>query len=112
MSAWLRELRGEPVDPEEVPRAVAAAQRGGFHRVLLSTLAHTALYHAVCGRRAEALTALRALEADWLTTRMIAFGEWASAAAAAGVLLDAPDAARVRGLLKRSPRRTPWVLAA
>jgi predicted ATPase/class 3 adenylate cyclase len=111
-SAWLRELRGEPVGADEVARAVEAATRGGFHRVLLSTLAHTALYHAVCGRRAEAVATLRTLEADWLTTRTIAFGEWASAAAAAGVLLDAEDAARVRTMLKRSPRQTPWVSAA
>jgi hypothetical protein len=52
------------------------------------------------------------LEADWLTTRMIAFGEWASAAAAAAVLLDAEDAARMRTMLKRSPRQTPWVSVA
>jgi hypothetical protein len=95
-----------------VAGAVAAAKRGGFHRVVLSTLAHTALYHAVCGRRAEALDALGALEADWRTTRMIAFGEWASAAASAAVLLDAENAARVRTMLKRSPRQTPWVSAA
>ena len=111
-SAWLRALRGEPVGPDEVERAVAAAKRGGFHRVLLSTLAHTALYHAVRGERAEAAAALRELEVDWLTTRMIAFGEWTSAAAAAAVLLDAEDAARVRAMLKRSPRETPWVSAA
>jgi hypothetical protein len=95
-----------------VADAVAAARRGGFHRVVLSTLAHTALYHAVCGRRAEALDALGALEADWRTTRMIAFGEWASAAASAAVLLDAENSARVRTMLKRSPRQTPWVSAA
>ncbi len=111
-SAWLRELRGEPMDPEEVARAVTAAQRSGFHRVLLSTLAHTALYHAVRGDRAGARDALRALRDDWLTTRMIAFGEWVSAAGSAAVLLDPEDAATVRGLLKRSPRRTPWVSAA
>src|SRR5205807_2339683 len=83
-SAWLRELCGEPVGPEEVARAVAAAERSGFHRVLLSTLAHTALYHAMCGRTDEAVAALRALEKDWLTTRMLAFGEWVAAGGAAG----------------------------
>jgi hypothetical protein len=111
-SAWLRELRGEPVGADEVERAVAAAQRGGFHRVLLSTLAHTALYHALGGRTEPAVAALRALEADWQHTRMLAFGEWASAAAAAAVLLDVDSAARVRAMLKRSPRQTPWVTAA
>jgi hypothetical protein len=111
-SAWLRELRGEPVGADEVDRAVLAAKRGGFHRILLSTLAHTALYHAVRGYRAEAVAALAVLEADWVTTRMIAFGEWVSAASSAAVLLDAEDAARVRTMLKRSPRRTPWVSAA
>ena len=111
-SAWLRELRGEPVEADEVERAVSAAKRGGFHRVLLSTLAHTALYHAVCGRVAEAVAALGELEADWVTTRMIASGEWVSAAAAAAVLLDVDSAARVRAMLKRSPRQTPWVTAA
>jgi len=111
-SAWLRELCGDPVAPDEVQQAVAAAERGGFHRVLLSTLAHTALYHAVRGHRADAVAALEALEADWRNTRMIPFGEWVAAAAAAAVLLDAEDAARVRVMLKRSPRSTPWVSAA
>ena len=111
-TAWLRELCREKVPPDEVGRAVAAAKRGGFHRVLLSTLAHTALYHAVRGEQAEAAATLTALEADWRTTRMIAFGEWVSAAAAAAVLLGAEDAARVRAMLKRSPRTTPWVSAA
>ena len=64
------------------------------------------------GEHADAVAALAALEADWRTTRMIAFGEWVSAAAAAAVLLDIEDAARVRAMLKRSPRTTPWVSAA
>jgi hypothetical protein len=110
-SAWLRELRGERVGPDEVERAVAAAERSGFHRVLLGSLAHAALYHALGGRHTEAVGALRALEADWLSTRMLAFGEWVSAASAAGVLLGPEEAARVRAMLKHSPRHTPWVVA-
>ena len=111
-SAWLRELCGEPVGPDEVARAVAAAQRSGFHRVLLATLANAALYHALGGRPAEAVAALRALEADWLTTRMIAFGEWVTPASAAAALLGPEESARVRTMLKRSPRETAWVGAA
>jgi predicted ATPase/class 3 adenylate cyclase len=112
-SAWLRELRGEPVDPDEVERAVQTARHSGFHRVLLSTLAHTALYRALGDDRTGAVAALRALEQDWLSiTPMLAMGEWVSAAAAAAVLLDPEEAARVRTLLKRSPRKTPWVTAA
>jgi hypothetical protein len=112
-SAWLRQLRGEPVAQQEVQRALAAARRSGFHRVLLATLAHAALYHALCGRPGEAAAALRELEADWATTtHMLAFGEWVTAAAAAAALIDAEAAARVRQMLKRSPRQTPWVAAA
>jgi class 3 adenylate cyclase len=110
-SAWLRVLRGEPVAAGEVQRVMATAERSGFHRVLLGALAHGALYYALCGRRDEALAALRALENDWFSTRMLASGEWVSAAAAAGVLLGAEEAAWVRGMLKHSPRHTPWVVA-
>jgi hypothetical protein len=91
---------------------MATAARSGFHRVLLGALAHGALYYAVCGRRADAVAALRALETDWLSTRTLASAEWVSAAASAGVLLGAEEAARVRGMLKHSPRHTPWVVAA
>ena len=111
-SAWLRELRAEPVGPGEVEQAVVAAQHSGFHRVLLATLAQAALYHALGGRRAEAVVALRALEADWETTRMIGFAEWVSAAAMAATLLRPEEARRVRAMLQHSPRLTPWGKAA
>jgi class 3 adenylate cyclase/tetratricopeptide (TPR) repeat protein len=111
-SAWLRELRGEVVGQDEVAHVVAAAQRSGFHRVLLATLANAALYHALGGRPDEAVAALGALEEDWVTTRMIAFAEWVAPAAAAAALLGAEHAARVRAMLKRSPRLTPWGEAA
>jgi len=38
------------VDDGAVDRAVAAAQRSGFHRVLLRTLAHAALCRSLQGR--------------------------------------------------------------
>jgi class 3 adenylate cyclase len=111
-AAWLRELRGEDVGRQEVAEAVAAAQRSGFHRVLLGTLANAALFHVIGGCNADAAAALRELEADWRRTRMIAFAEWVTPASLAAALLGPEEAARVRAMLKRSPRLTPWGTAA
>jgi class 3 adenylate cyclase len=111
-SACLRVLCGDPVADEDVDRALTAARRSGFHRVLLSALAHTALCRALQGRRDEALELLATMEADWATTNMLAFGEWVAAAANLGVVLGADGAPRVRAMLERSPRRTPWVSTA
>jgi hypothetical protein len=111
-SAWVRVLRGDEVADEEVDRALVAARRTGFHRPLLSTLAHTALCRALQGRAEEAIALLDELAADWQTTSMLACGDWVVAAANAGVLLGTPTAAVVRAMLKHSPRRTPWVEAA
>ncbi|GIH18691.1 guanylate cyclase [Rugosimonospora africana] len=111
-SMWLRALRGEDVDDVAVDRAVATAKRGGFHRVLLATLAHATLCRVLQGRTEQAWELLESLEEDWAGTDMLAFAEWVIAIANAGVLLGTEGAARVRAILERSPRYTPWVLAA
>ncbi len=111
-SAWVRVLRGDEVADPEIERALAAARRTGFHRPLLSTLAHSALCRALQGRPDEARALLDELAEDWRKTTMLACGDWVAAASQAGVLLGRDAAALVRGLLKRSPRRTPWVEAA
>ncbi len=111
-SMWLRALRGQDVDDAAVDRAVATAKRGGFHRVLLATLAHATLCRALQGRTERAWELLESLEEDWAGTHMLAFAEWVIAIANAGVLLGTEAAARVRAILERSPRFTPWVLAA
>jgi class 3 adenylate cyclase len=124
-SAWLRVLRGERVTAEagdtggtgdagetdEVDRAVQAARQAGFHRILRSTLAHAALCRALQGRRAQAAALLAELAADWAGTQMMAWGEWVAAAARAGAELGGKQAERVRGMLARSARVTPWVRA-
>jgi hypothetical protein len=104
-------LRAEPVPDDEVVRAVEAARRSGFHRVLRSTLSQAALCRALQGRHPEAVDLLAELDEDWSSTTMIAFGEWVTSAAHASVLLDVASAERVRAMLERSTRRTPWVEA-
>ncbi|HEX6499278.1 MAG TPA: adenylate/guanylate cyclase domain-containing protein [Micromonosporaceae bacterium] len=139
-SAWLRVLRGEPVDSADlvdtvdlvdgtdgddgtdtaaagtgedaVDRAVAAARRGGFHRVLRSTLAHAALCRVLQDRHDEAARLLAELDADWSGAPILPFGEWVAAAAQAAALTGRAWAARVRDMVTRSPRHTPWVDAA
>jgi class 3 adenylate cyclase/predicted ATPase len=98
-------------DPDQVDLAVAAARRSGFHRILRSILAHAALCRTLQGRADDARTLLAELDADWATTRMLAWCEWVSAAARAGAELGGDDARRVRRMLERSTRRTPWVWA-
>ncbi|MGC4805718.1 ATP-binding protein [Micromonospora sp. DT233] len=129
VSGWLRALRDEPepaatADPasaiaddgedggDQVQRAVAAARRSGFHRVLRSTLAHAALCRAVQGHEAEAVRLLAELEEDWRRTRMIPFAEWVPAIGHLAVVLGGDAAERVRELLTRAPRMTPWAAAA
>jgi class 3 adenylate cyclase len=111
-SMWLRALRGEFVDDAAVDEAVATAQRGGFHRVLLATLAHATLCRALQGRTEQASELLGSLEEEWAGTHMLPFAEWVGAIANAGVLLGAEGAARVHAMLERSPRYTPSVEAA
>ncbi|HKS99156.1 MAG TPA: adenylate/guanylate cyclase domain-containing protein [Rugosimonospora sp.] len=114
-SAWLQVLRGERVGgddgPDEIDQAVDAACRGGFHRILRSTLAHAALCRALQGRAEEAATLLADLEADWAGTETLAWGEWAAAAARAGAELGGEQARTVRRMLQGSARHTPWVRA-
>ncbi|MEU4553246.1 adenylate/guanylate cyclase domain-containing protein [Micromonospora violae] len=122
VSGWMRGLAGaaEPdgtagpagTGGDLVERALVAARRSGFHRVLRSTLAHAALCRAVQGRRDEAMALLTELDEDWRRTRMIPFAEWVPAVGhVAGVL--GTDAARlVRQMLDRAPRMTPWADAA
>ncbi|WP_229400265.1 ATP-binding protein [Micromonospora okii] len=122
VSGWLRALRGDPEpapDPgggesgmDQVGRAVVAARRSGFHRVLRSTLAHAALCRAVQGRADEALRLLAELDEDWRRSRMIPFAEWVPAIGHVAVVLGGEAAERVRALLGRSPRMTPWARAA
>ncbi|WP_405099097.1 ATP-binding protein [Micromonospora sp. NBC_01412] len=97
---------------DQVQRAVLAARRSGFHRVLRSTLAHAALCRAVQGRDAEALRLLAELDDDWRRSRMIPFAEWVPAIGHVAVVLGGDAARQVRELLARSPRTTPWALAA
>ncbi|MEN3309648.1 MAG: hypothetical protein V7603_5850 [Micromonosporaceae bacterium] len=132
-SAWLRLLRGEelggadlggadlggadlggqhPEDrTDDVDRVVDTACRSGFHRILRSTLAHAALCRALQGRATEAAAMLADLDEDWSATQMLAWGEWVAAAAKAGAELGGEQAERVRAMLERSARRTPWVRA-
>lgn len=109
---WLQVLRGEAVDDEAVDRAVAAAQRSGFHRVLLRTLAHAALCRVLQGRTEQAAALMDAVEEDWTGTGILPFAEFVAPLAYAGALTGVEGAARVRAMLKRSPRFTPWVDAA
>ncbi|MGK5741948.1 ATP-binding protein [Micromonospora sp. URMC 103] len=121
VSGWMRGLGAvRPVGPPEpggdgldlVERALAAARRSGFHRVLRSTLAHAALCRAVEGRRDEAMALLSELDEDWRRTRMIPFAEWVPAVGHVAGVLGADAARLVRGLLGRAPRTTPWARAA
>ncbi|MEV5693950.1 AAA family ATPase [Micromonospora globbae] len=122
VSGWMRGLRtARPVDasepaagdgPDLVERAVVAARRSGFHRVLRSTLAHAALCRAVQGRRDEAMALLTELDEDWRRTRMIPFAEWVPAVGHVAGVLGAEAAGLVRELLARAPRMTPWARAA
>ncbi|MEU7977499.1 adenylate/guanylate cyclase domain-containing protein [Micromonospora sp. NPDC049081] len=99
-------------DHDLVSRALVAARRSGFHRVLQSTLAHAALCRAVRGRRDEAMRLLVELDEDWGRTRMIPFAEWVPAVGHVAAVLG-PQAARlVHDMLDRSPRMTPWAEAA
>jgi hypothetical protein len=109
---WLQVLRDEPVDDAAIDEAVAAAQRSGFHRVLLRTLAHAALCRTLQGRTDQAAALLDAVEEDWTGTGILPFAEFVAPLAYAGSLLGVEGAARVRAMLKRSPRYTPWVSAA
>jgi class 3 adenylate cyclase len=118
VSGWLRVLRCEPPassaesgtrGADAVAQAIGAARRSGFHRVLFSTLAHAALCRALQGRPSEAAELLTELDEDWSGTTMLAFGEWAAGAAHAGALIGPVGRERVRTMLERSPRRTPWV---
>jgi class 3 adenylate cyclase len=115
VSGWLRVLREEPFGGQstgdEIDQAVVAARRSGFHRVLRSTLAHAALCRALQGRRDETAQLLAELDENWSQTTMLAFGEWVPAAAHAAALLGPDACARVAGMLKRTPRSTPWVVA-
>ncbi|MEH0937368.1 ATP-binding protein [Micromonospora psammae] len=114
VSGWMRALRTPPGvgEPDHVARALAAARRSGFHRVLRSTLAHAALCRAVRGLRDEAMDLLVELDEDWRRTRMIPFAEWVPAVGHVAAVLG-PDAARlVGGMLVRAPRSTPWAAAA
>jgi hypothetical protein len=43
---------------------------------------------------------------------MLAWGEWVAAAANAGAALGGDQATRVRAMLERSARHTPWIRAA
>jgi class 3 adenylate cyclase len=115
-SVWLRLLRGERLasdtGPDAIDQAVDAARRSGFHRVLRSTLAHAALCRALQDRAGAATALLAELDEDWSTTRMLAWGEWVAAAANAGAALGGDQATRVRAMLERSARHTPWIRAA
>ena len=115
IGAWMRVLRGEPVEAEgedPIEILVAGARRSGFHRVLRSTVAHAALCRALQSRVAEAQALLDELEEDWAQTEMVAFGEWAAATAHAAAVLGPAAAAKARAMFERSTRRTPWVEAA
>jgi len=114
MSAWVRVLREE--DPggsvsDEVDEVVDAARRGGFRRVLRSSFANAALCRALQGRHDDSRVLLSAVEADWVPTRMLAFGEWVPPASHAAALLGNTASAQVRRMLERAPHRTPWVHA-
>jgi class 3 adenylate cyclase len=109
---WLQVLREEPVDDEAVDRAVAAARRSGFHRVVLRTLAQAALCRTLQGRTDQASALLDDVEEDWAVTGILPFAEFVAPLGYAGSLMGVAGAARVRAMLKRSPRYTPWVDAA
>jgi tetratricopeptide (TPR) repeat protein len=114
-AAWMRVLRGEAMDsgPDDPIEAVlAAARHSGFHRVLRSAYAHSALCRALQGRTDEARSLLDELERDWTQTKMIGFGEWVAATGHAAALLGTEAAAQAKAMFLRSTRRTPWVAAA
>jgi hypothetical protein len=115
IGAWMRVLRGEPVegepdDPIEI--VLSSARRSGFHRVLRSAVAHSALCRALQGRTDEACSLLDELDRDWAQTRMIGFGEWVAATGHAAAMLGPQAAEQAQAMFTRSTRRTPWVAAA
>ena len=115
IGAWMRVLRGESVDSgqdDPIEMVLAAARHSGFHRVVRSAYAHSALCRALQGRLDEARSLLNELEQDWLQSEMIGFGEWVAAAGHVAALLGSDAAAQVQAMVLRSRRRTPWVVAA
>jgi class 3 adenylate cyclase/tetratricopeptide (TPR) repeat protein len=115
ISAWMRVLRGETMDSgqdDPIESVLSAARHSGFHRVLRSAYAHSALCRALQGRTDEAQSLLDELERDWLQTEMIGFGEWVAATGHAAALLGPDAAAQAKAMFLRSKRRTPWVAAA
>jgi len=114
LAQWLQLLRGQPADPagtDLVGAAVRAATRGGFRRVLRATLAHAALHRALQGRTEPAGQLLDELADDCARTPMLGLAAWVAPAAHAGGLLGGASAQRVRAVLTRCARPTPWVTA-
>ncbi|WP_166382336.1 AAA family ATPase [Catellatospora methionotrophica] len=111
-SSWIRVLRGEEPDDDAIEKLLYFARRSGFHRVLRGAAAPAALCRALQGRAEEAASLLGELERDWQARVMLPFGEWVAAAGHAAALLGDAERERVRAILARSPRRTPWVRAA
>jgi class 3 adenylate cyclase len=115
IGAWMRVLRGETMESEQddpIETVLSAARHSGFHRVLRSAYAHSALCRALQGRIDEARSLLNELERDWIQTEMIGFGEWVAATGHAAALLGPEAAAQAQAMFLRSKRRTPWVSAA
>ncbi len=111
-SSWILVLRHEEPDDDAIEKVLYFARRSGFHRVLRGAAAHAALCRALQGRAEEAAALLAELDTDWQARVMLPFGEWVAAAGHAAALLGTAERERVRTMLGRSPRRTPWVRAA
>ncbi|MGI5237112.1 AAA family ATPase [Dactylosporangium sp. CA-139066] len=112
VSAWIRTLRGEAVDPDEVEDLVAAARRSGFYRLQWVALGHGALCHALEGRDRDAEALIVELAKTWREVRAIASGEWIDATAHAAVLSGRVAMMAIRDMLADVPHRTPWVEAS
>jgi hypothetical protein len=112
IGAWMRVLRGETMEDDPIEALLTAARDSGFHRVLRSAYAHSALCRALQGRTEEARALLDDLEQDWMRTEMIGFAEWVAATGHAAALLGPEAAAQAKAMFVRSKRRTPWVQAA
>lgn len=124
LRAWLRVLRDEPVPGEQPARdaatasaddvtdALDTARRSGFHRLHWTMLSMGAFCRALQCRYDEASKLLGELADSWSAVPALASGEWVAAAAYAAALAGRDAAERLRDMLSRVGRDTPWSRAA
>jgi len=115
LRTWIGVLRapGQPAsEPDEVAELLDSAHHSGFHRLLWTAFAHSALCRALQGRPADAAELLGELTRSWRRVRAITSGEWIDAAAYAGALAGRDACVAVADMLAEVRHRTPWVEAS